>query len=82
MATKKEEVVNPFTQDISYSDLLKQIPEGVSLENHFKDVISEDEIKRLKSELKYYNQNLENQKAEEPKQESKFKLENNGNNVQ
>lgn len=54
MDKEKKEKTNPFKESISYEDLLKEIPEKKSIEDHFKGILSENEILILNSELKYY----------------------------
>lgn len=66
MADKKKEIANPFVEEITYADLLKEIGEA-SVKDYYKEVLSEVEISTLESELKYYKQNLK--KAKEIKEE-------------
>lgn len=68
---EKKEIANPFEVEISYKDLLKEIPEGTSLKDYFADTISEDQLKTLESEIKYYKQSLLKPEVKEVKEDVK-----------
>lgn len=70
MAEKKE-ITNPFETEISYMDLLAEIPEGKSVEDHFKGVLDENQINILNSEIKYYKQSLVKPNKEEKQAKTK-----------
>ena len=50
----EKEIKNPFKENISFADLLKEIPEKKSIEDYYKGILSENEINILNSELKHY----------------------------
>lgn len=60
-------IANPFTESVSYPDILKEIPEGTSLKDYYEGVLSDDEVLILESELKTHLKNIA--KAKEAKEE-------------
>lgn len=60
-------ILNPFTEAVSYPDILKEIPEGTSLKDYYEDILSDDEVLILESELKIHLKNIA--KAKEAKEE-------------
>ena len=46
--------LNPFDAGVNYDMVLDSIPNGVSLEAHFKGKLSDEQIEWLKTDLKIY----------------------------
>lgn len=60
-------ILNPFTESVSYSEILKEIPEETSLKDYYDGILSDDEVLILESELKTHLKNIV--KAKEAKEE-------------
>lgn len=61
MAKKKQPIkkettafLNPFDAGVNYDMVLDSIPSGVSLENHFKGKLTDEQIEWLKNDLTHY----------------------------
>lgn len=70
--TKKKEIANPFVEEVTYADLLKEIGEA-SVKDYYKEALSEGEISEveisaLESELKYYKELKKEKQTTKPKE--------------
>lgn len=52
--TKK---LNPFDESVNYEDLQASFPKDVVLEKYYKDILTEDQIEWLKTDLEIYIKN-------------------------
>lgn len=52
--TKK---LNPFDEGVNYEDLQASFPKDVVLEKYYKDILTEDQIEWLKTDIEIYIKN-------------------------
>lgn len=50
----ESDFVNPFTPGVSYAEFLATVPDGVSVADHCKEHLTDEQIQWLVNDLKHY----------------------------